>query len=152
ISQPSAEQIAKHDGSLQQGHGDGRAKNKLTKRKRYERNRFTAVRPRGRQLTALLVTSTSRPDDAARRVSDNGADLRESGAEQEGKLSAARNGKDADPLRINFWLCAKPPECPFEIFQWNVVKPRRQRRRAEISERERSETVTSDKRRFADIN
>jgi len=48
----------------------------------------------------LLVTSASCPDDAARRVGDDGADLRESGAEQEGKLSAARNGKDADPLRI----------------------------------------------------
>src|SRR5580704_929519 len=78
ISQSSAKEITEHHRPLQQGHRDGGAKNKLAKWKRNEWNSLTVVCPRGRQLTAFLVTSASRPYDTARRVGDNGANLRES--------------------------------------------------------------------------
>jgi len=99
----------------------------------------------------LFVASTSRPDDAAWRIGHHGTNLRESGAKKQRKFSAARNGEEAEPLRVNFRLCVKPPERCFEVFEGDVMKPRRQRRRAEICERERSETVVREERSLVEI-
>jgi hypothetical protein len=55
-------------------------------------------------------------------------------------FGAARNGKHAETLR-KFW-CAEAIECLLEVFQRNVMKPRGQRRRAEI----RSECSETDER------